>query len=803
MKSKFKKLMAAALVLCLMLALLPAGVLAEGQYSIKLEFDSEFGTVTVDKSTANGSDNVTITSVPIVGHYTASVKYYTDEKPQGEPAVRVNGTYDYQFTMPESDVTVTVSYRETDTESITIVENENCTITTDPAEKAYPDQTVEIIVSDLKSGYSVDKYSVITNDGMEGTVTVNSDGTFIMPQAPVKVSVTLKYTAPVTYSVTSEVKGTGGQISTAQLSYEVGSNVQVSVNPDEDYHLKSLMMSKTDGSDPQPIGGSYTFEMPAYDVKLVAEFELKSEPVPEKYAVNTAAPQNGTLSVDKTEAAEGDTVKVTANAANGYVLDSLYYIDNNNKPVNISTDTMSFEMPASAVTVHAWFREVSLTHDVQVSYSTGGTVTASPNTDVATGTPVTLTVTPAEGYWLKSLKIDGVEFANYVDWSYFWYYKYGTVSFTMTDADVSVYAEFTDQLYVFTNYNGYRGEVEVLVKDDASGEWVDTNFADTDDWVAFKPVAYTNFNIGAISVTGNWTGRSYDVETWYWHNGWYYFQMPWENVTINVEFTDNSHAVNVKDASNGTLKANTKWAVEDERVYITAVPDKGYELTWLSVKAEDGTKIDVYEALKEDTYYFFMPDLAVTVSAIFAYDYPDMPFTDVNSNSWYFNAVEFVYNKGIMQGVSSTKFSPNGTVTRGMLVTMLWRMAGEPYVGGGSFDDVASGSYYATAVAWAAKNGIVDGYNSTRFGPNDAVTREQIATMLYRYAKWLGYSTSGSSLAGYSDASSVSSWAKDAMGWAVKNSVVTGVTATKLNPASSATRAETAQMFMNFYEYLN
>lgn len=416
---------------------------------------------------------------------------------------------------------------------------------------------------------------------------------------------------------------------------------------------------------------------------------------------------------------------------------------------------------------------------------------------------MTLTVTPAEGNWLKSLMIDGVEFANYVDWSYFWYYKYGTVSFTMTDADVSVYAEFTDQLYVFTNYNGYRGEVEVLVKDDASGEWVDTNFADTDDWVAFKPVAYTNFNIGAISVTGNWTGRSYDVETWYWHNGWYYFQMPWENVTINVEFTDNSHAVSVKDASNGTLKTNTRWAVEDERVYITAVPDKGYELTWLSVKAEDGTKIDVYEALKEDTYYFFMPDQAVTVSAIFAYDYPDMPFTDVNSNSWYFNAVEFVYNKGIMQGVSSTKFSPNGTVTRGMLVTMLWRMAGEPYVGGGSFDDVASGSYYATAVAWAAKNGIVDGYNSTRFGPNDAVTREQIATMLYRYAKWLGYSASGSSLAGYSDASSVSSWAKDAMGWAVKNSVVTGVTATKLNPNSSATRAETAQMFMNFYEYLN
>lgn len=721
MKSKFKKLMAAALVLCLMLALLPAGVLAEGPYTITVASPLVNGSIEVSGSatTANEGATVTFTAKPQDGSYgVLSVRvYYSNEGKEVDVETNSQGNNQYYFTMPAYDVTITAEFRAYKTVTI-----DNDSVTTSPSDSAMIDSTVTVTPAAAQEGFELSEVWWMAAEGTTGDTT------------------------------------------------------------------KNVIV---------PTGDVYQFTMPEYNVTVGATFEQIPEPVPQKYAVNTAAPQNGTLSVDKTEAAEGDTVKVTANAANGYVLDSLYYIDNNNKLVNIFTDTMSFDMPASAVTVHAWFREVSLTHDVKVSYSTGGTVTASPNTDVATGTPVTLTVTPAEGYWLKSLKIDGVEFANYVDWSYFWYYKYGTVSFTMTDADVSVYAEFTDQLYVFTNYNGYRGEVEVLVEGD------ETNFADKGDWVAFKPVAYTGFNIGAISVTGNWTGWSYDVDTWYWHNGWYYFQMPWENVTINVEFTDNSHAVNVKDASNGTLKANTKWAVEDERVYITAVPDKGYELTWLSVKAEDGTKIDVYEALKEDTYYFFMPDQAVTISAIFAYDYPDMPFTDVNSNSWYFNAVEFVYNKGIMQGVSSTKFSPNGTVTRGMLVTMLWRMAGEPYVGGGSFDDVASGSYYATAVAWAAKNGIVDGYNSTRFGPNDAVTREQIATMLYRYAKWLGYSTSGSSLAGYSDASSVSSWAKDAMGWAVKNSVVTGVTATKLNPTSSATRAETAQMFMNFYEYLN
>lgn len=686
MKSKFKKLMAAALVLCLMLALLPAGVLANG------------GAGTGGSPSAGGAGNNTGVDPADGG----------DSGPNS--GTQSNGAYAITVTAPANgSIQVAGSASAGDTVTFNVT----------PTNGSYGVLSAKVCSTDDTTEVSINGMTTAQN-GVVSCV-------FTMPEFPVTVSAVINPYKQVAIS--------DGVTATDPSTYAiVGSTVTVT---------------------------------PA------------------------AAPEGQQLSKVWWMAAESTTGDTTKHE------------------ITPTNDVYKFTMPDHNVTVGATFTEkqpeppVDPTYTVTTSSSAGGTVTASPSTDVAKGTPVTLTVTPAEGYWLKSLKIDGVEFANYVDWSYFWYYKYGTVSFTMTDADVSVYAEFTDQLYVFTNYNGYRGEVEVLVKDDASDKWVDTNFADKDDWVAFKPVAYTNFNIGAISVTGNWTGRSYDVETWYWHNGWYYFRMPSENVTINVEFTDNSHAVNVKDASNGTLKANTKWAVEDERVYITAVPDKGYELTWLSVKAEDGTRVDVYEALKEDTYYFFMPDQAVTVSAIFAYDYPDMPFTDVNSNSWYFNAIEFVYNKGIMQGVSSTKFSPNGTVTRGMLVTMLWRMAGEPYVGGGSFDDVASGSYYATAVAWAAKNGIVDGYNSTRFGPNDAVTREQIATMLYRYAKWLGYSTSGSSLAGYSDASSVSSWAKDAMGWAVKNSVVTGVTATKLNPTSSATRAETAQMFMNFYEYLN
>ncbi len=770
MKSKFKKFLAAALVLCLMLALLPAGVLADGGAS---------------------AGDASAPAAPVK----ENVDPNNGDNPDPNPGTQSNGAYelegvDFTFQNDASPTPNTFPY-----ESGTGAKYTNGTI------KLSYDETSKLFT-----------LTATPNDDYGLALLKINDVTILNLAKPgecfeysfdvTKTSVTITAAFRQVYSFTVDYDSSQGSVTNNNLKAFENDVINFSVTPKRGYAVESVKQ----GEDvlQAETNGDYKVTMGSADVTVdVAFTALNSHHIWVSHYID-----NGSVYCANNSAYVGETVNLTVNPDAGYALDELWYCkaDDTTFTGTEITNGTSFEMPDHNVVIYATFKETTynITADTptngMVSFTVNGTTSATANY----GDQIVVTVDPDGGYYLKSLKINGDEVSYWDNWNWHWNYDgTGTYTFNMPAKDVKIEAEFTNQLRIDTNYNGYRGEVEVLVKDDASGEWVDTNFADTDDWVAFKPVAYTNFNIGAISVTGNWTGRSYDVDTWYWHNGWYYFQMPWENVTINVEFTDNSHAVNVKDASNGTLKANTKWAVEDERVYITAVPDKGYELTWLSVKAEDGTRVDVYEALKEDTYYFFMPDQAVTVSAIFAYDYPDMPFTDVNSNSWYFNAIEFVCNKGIMQGVSSTKFGPNGTITRGMIVTMLWRMAGEPYVGGGSFDDVASGSYYATAVAWAAKNGIVDGYNSTRFGPNDAVTREQIATMLYRYAKWLGYSASGSSLAGYSDASSVSSWAKDAMGWAVKNSVVTGVTATKLNPASSATRAEAAQMFMNLYEYLN
>ena len=154
-----------------------------------------------------------------------------------------------------------------------------------------------------------------------------------------------------------------------------------------------------------------------------------------------------------------------------------------------------------------------------------------------------------------------------------------------------------------------------------------------------------------------------------------------------------------------------------------------------------------------------------------------------------------------MNGVSANSFGPNATTNRAMIVTILYRLEDTPAASSSGFTDVVSGSYYADAVNWAAANGIVNGVSATSFAPNTAVTREQMAAILYRYAQFKGYSvTASNSLNGYADASQLSSYAIAAMQWANAEGLITGSTSTTLNPAGNATRAEVATILMRFCE---
>ena len=707
MKSKFKKLMAAALVLCLMLALLPAGVLAEGESADAGEYDPSITSGGVQPGgdqpggESGGGDQPGGESGG--GEGTAAGYSITYENTKGREfvgGVYANGT----IVATSSD------------ESDKFISGATITLTATPNSADFGLFVLKVDGKDIGFNKSDGKYT----------------GTFTMPESNVTVTAEFRRYYDVTAAQT-----TGGSVSVNPTTYMYGETVTVSVAEDDEYVLESLVIKYT------PANGQETTE-------------------------------------------------------------------------NI-TSTKSFEMPEADVTVSATFKKVETpppvvvpdTYNVNVSSTTGGSAWADKYTDLKAGDLVTVTVQPYDGYYLKSLTVGGADVTNLVTWDWYWNWYYGrtgTYSFTVT-GDTNVYATF-DTWYdgdIACIYDGRFGNVSLNVWSQALDRFVPYTSASKGDLVQVIVEPYNGYAMNSLSISErNYWGSSVDYWQSWKHDNVYYFYMPDSDVNLYVDFTEavSEHIVYVDTAKNGTLKADTTWAAYGQKVYVTATPDKGYELSSLFVKTARGEQLKVYEAKKADTYYFYMPDEYVTVSAWFAPEASALPFADVSYTNWYYDAVKFVYDKGIMDGVSYYRFAPDATITRGMVVTMLWRMAGEPYESSAGFTDVASGRYYSTAVAWAAKNGIVEGMTSSTFAPDQAITREQLASILYRYARWLGFSGTGTDISGYTDAGKVSDYAYDAMCWAVKTGVVTGTSAKVLDPQGTATRAAAAQMFMNFYNYI-
>ena len=217
--------------------------------------------------------------------------------------------------------------------------------------------------------------------------------------------------------------------------------------------------------------------------------------------------------------------------------------------------------------------------------------------------------------------------------------------------------------------------------------------------------------------------------------------------------------------------------------------------------AEDGTISAVGGTLdaQQQTYTF---DVVSGVTAIARF-----PFTDVPAGSWYYGAAAYAYNNGLFAGTTATTFAPDMTMTRAMLVSVLWRLAGEPAPKGtNTFDDVPDGTWYTDAVTWAAENGVVAGIGNGRFDPSGAVTREQTAVILFNYAQSKGYDVSArADLSAFPDAGSVSDWAQSALAWANASGLISGAvrgTQTILDPQGSASRAQVAMILMGYVEHV-
>lgn len=261
----------------------------------------------------------------------------------------------------------------------------------------------------------------------------------------------------------------------------------------------------------------------------------------------------------------------------------------------------------------------------------------------------------------------------------------------------------------------------------------------------------------------------------------------------------------LSDVENGSVSVSPKNASKNSTVTITVKPDEGYELDKLTVTDKDGNRIKV-TGKGNGKYTFTMPACKVEINASFTkIEVPDtnLLFKDVTQTDWYWEAVKYVYEEGMMSGTAADLFSPNLTTTRGMLVTILYRLEDEPAISSVCpFDDIKAGSYYEDAITWAAANNIVAGDGAGKVSPDDAITREQMVAILYRYAQFKGYDTSASAdISVFSDAAQISNWALDAIKWACGEELIQGNNA-QLMPQGNAIRCQVAAILMRFCELI-
>ena len=307
----------------------------------------------------------------------------------------------------------------------------------------------------------------------------------------------------------------------------------------------------------------------------------------------------------------------------------------------------------------------------------------------------------------------------------------------------------------------------------------------------------------------NWTLNDGDVVIWHYVNDYSHEVADWFNDSQYPSLGDGSYYnswLRARDISpeqyvnellgkiltvgkNGTVEPKLTMSHLGKSVTFTFKPDKGYRVKDVKVDGKSVGAVTTYT----------VNELTVSTRIEVEFTNGTLPFTDVLESDWFYDDVVFAYENGLFAGTSDTTFSPNTSMTRAMLVTVLYRLEGQPAVSGRSgFSDVQYNGYYEDAVTWAADNGIVNGTSTTTFSPNANVTREQMAAILYRYAQYKQYNTTASSsLNSFSDHTSVSSYAVASLQWSVAEKLVNGSNG-KLMPTGNATRAQVAAILHRF-----
>lgn len=517
----------------------------------------------------------------------------------------------------------------------------------------------------------------------------------------------------------------------------------------------------------------------------------------------------GSVTLSRNRANYGDNVTVQIYPAAGYRINTVFVQDYEGVRNYGDAYMIQFDCRGDTV-VEVSFIEVGTgmyelgyvdypDNTVRVSFtdSRGYAISSANEGDI-----VTMTVNTVSGYKIKS-----VAYNNSLGYITGGYYSYDSTqfsyTFTMEDRDTyfTINTEATGNYTIsVSNANSYYGSVSIKngIEKANYGDTVTFTVRPAYQYLLKSVSVYTNDSYRqSIQVTRD----KYDWNT-------FSFTMPNASVVIAPTYTSDYYTISVDGGSHGSVSieaepagTNSYYGIRNEYVYIDATPNTGYKVKSVTVVDKYNDSIKVYESSTANRYYFTMPDSNVTVNVEFTPRVMSNPFTDVKSTDWFYDAVNYVYSEGIMDGTSVYMFSPNNATSRGMLVTILWRLAGEPVVTGTSFSDVSSSAYYYYAVLWASKYGIVDGLGNNMFGPDQAITREQFAVILYRYAQHCGYSTSANStLVGYADSNKISSYALTAMRWACGAGLFEGDERANLNPQGQTTRAAAAKLLMTFQE---
>ena len=415
-------------------------------------------------------------------------------------------------------------------------------------------------------------------------------------------------------------------------------------------------------------------------------------------------------------------------------------------------------------------------YTVTVTTVGGGTASAS-HAKAAAGTTITLNATPDKGYHLKEWQVisGGVTIVD--------------DKFTMPDSEVEVKAIFEK--------DAPPAPTEFIVTFDGNGGTSSVgSMTTTNQKLSFLPSAsrskhsfdgwYTEKSGGTKITTATIFSANTTVYAhWtYTGGGGGGYNPPVTYYTLRFETGGGSDIPSVREAYNAYI---------DLSQYVPTWRGHTF-IGWYTERSLMNKVSGVYLTKDMTVYAGWRVDENPGTGA--------NPFTDVSEKDWFYGDVMFVYENGLMLGTSKTLFSPHGTATRGMMATILWRMEGSPAPKGkNSFTDVEAGKWYADAITWTAENGIFAGYGKDKFGPDDPITREQLAAIFYRYADYKGYDlTVKGNLDTFKDADKITDYAKTAMQWAVGSGLMKGKSGNLLDPQGTATRAEIAAMLHRFIE---